>query len=118
MTKRPRTRQPRGPDARRAHGLRRDAFPALRAFLRGYLHEDYAAVHGSIRAAADAFRADASADDRDRLVEELESLAEIVNTRPVRALRDFVTAEMGSGWLPASREEILELLEALRGGAD
>ena len=111
MTKRQRT--PRGPDPAQAKGLRRDAFPALRAFLRGYLHQDYAAVHGSMRAAADAFRADASADERDQLVRELESLAKIVTAS--RALRGFIREEMGSGWMPASREEILELLEALRG---
>ena len=61
MTKRQHT-PPRGQDSVQAKGLRREAFPALRAFLRGYLHQDYAAVHGSMRAAADAFRADASAD--------------------------------------------------------
>ena len=116
MTKRQRT--PRGPDSAQAKGLRRDAFPALRAFLRGYLHQDYAAVHGSMRAAADAFRADASVDERDQLVRELESLAKILTATRARALRGFISEEMGSGWMPASREEILELLEALRGGAD
>jgi hypothetical protein len=114
MTKRQRT-PPRGPDSVRAKGLRRQAFPALRAFLRGYLHQDYAAVHGSMRAAADAFRADASADERDQLVRELESLTKIVTATKAGALRGFISEEMGSGWLPASREEILELLDALRG---
>ena len=113
MTKRPRT--PRGQDSGQAKGLRRDAFPALRAFLRGYLHQDYTAVHGSMRAAADAFRADASADERDQLVSELESLAKLVTATRARALRGFISKEMGSGWIPASREEILELLDALRG---
>ena len=116
MTKRQRT-PPRGQDSVQAKGLRREAFPALRAFLRGYLHQDYAAVHGSMRAAADAFRADASADERDQLVRELESLAEIVTATRARALRGFISEEMGGGWIPKSREEILELLDALRGGS-
>ena len=116
MTKRQRTPS-RGQDSVQAKGLRREAFPALRAFLRGYLHQDYAAVHGSVRAAADAFRADASADERDQLVRELESLAEIVTATRTRALRGFISEEMGGGWLPKSREEILELLDALRGGS-
>jgi hypothetical protein len=95
--------------------LRGDLFPALRAFLRGYLHQDFAAVHGSLREAAEAFVADASADERDQLVRELESLAAVVTGHKARALRGFITDEMGSGWMPRSREEILELLEALRG---
>jgi hypothetical protein len=95
--------------------LRGDVFPAFRAFLRGYLHQDFAAVHGSVRAAAEAFLADASADERDQLVRELESLAQIVTGHKARAVRGFIGDEMGSGWMPKSREEILELLEALRG---
>ena len=115
MSKRARTRQPGGQDTTRVRGLRREAFPALRAFLRGYLHQDFTAVHGSIRAAAEAFRADASAEERDQLVRELESLADILTAHKVRALRDFISEEMGSGWMPKSREEIMELLGAIRG---
>ena len=42
MTKRPR----REPGAK-TRGLTREAFPALRAFVRGYLHQDFEEVHGS-----------------------------------------------------------------------
>ena len=107
MTKRPRTQPSRG--------LRGDLFPALRAFLRGYLHQDFATVHGSVRAAAEAFLADASADERDQLVRELESLATLVAGHKARALRGFIGDEMGGGWMPKSKAEILELLEAIRG---
>jgi len=117
MTKRPKSRQPRAEAGASSRGLRRESFPALRAFLRGYLHQDFTTVHGSVRAAADAFRADASADERDQLVRELESLAGILTARKARALGDFISGEMGSGWMPKSREEVLELLEALRGGS-
>jgi hypothetical protein len=107
MTKRPRTQASRG--------TRGGAFPALRAFLRGYLHQDFAAVHGSVRAAAEAFLADASADERNQLVRELESLVEVVTGPKARALRAFIGDDMGSGWMPKSRDEIMELLEAIRG---
>jgi hypothetical protein len=113
MTKRQRTDPGPAPD--RGRGLRGEVFPALKAFLKGYLHQDYAVVHGSVRAAAEAFRADASPDERDQLVRELESLSEIVTGHKGRALRGFMGGEMGSGWIPKSREEILELLEAIRG---
>ena len=98
-----------------ARGLRGDVFPALRAFVRGYLHQDFAAVHGSVRAAAAAFLADASADERDQLVRELESLADIVSGHKARALRRFIGDELGSGWRPTSKEEIKELIEVIRG---
>ena len=106
MTKRRRTQPSRG--------LRRDLYPALRAFLRGYLHQDFAAVHGSVRAAAEAFLADASADERDQLVRELETLVETVSKQKTRSIRGFMTDGLGSGWMPTSREEIMELLEVIR----
>ena len=54
MTKRLRDRAPRVGQAA-APGLRREAFPALTAFAKGYLHEDFPEIHGSARVAAAAF---------------------------------------------------------------
>jgi hypothetical protein len=107
MTKRPRRERSLTP-----RGLTREAFPALREFLRGYLHQDFEAVHGSLRAAADAFRADASPAERTQLTRELESLAALVADLPARPLRQFIE-DLGSGWMPKSREEIQELLAAI-----
>ena len=107
MTKRRRTQTSRA--------LSGDPFPALRAFLRGYLHQDFAAVHGSVRAAAEAFLADASAEERKRLIGELETLVETVGKQKTRSVRGLITDGLGSGWMPRSKEEILELLDALRG---
>ena len=115
MSKRPKpSRQPRDAADASSRGLRREAFPALRAFSRGYLHEDFTEIHGSIRQAAAAFREDASAEERNRLMDELERLAEILASKPARLLRQFIVEDLGSGWAPKSREEILELLGALR----
>jgi hypothetical protein len=97
----------------RLRGLTRDAFPALRAFLRGYLHQDFEEVHGSLRAAADAFRADASPEERARLAQELVSVEALVADLPTRLLRQFIE-DLGSGWMPRSRGDIVELLEAIR----
>jgi hypothetical protein len=94
--------------------LRREAFPSLMAFLRGYLHEDFPEVHGSLRGAVAAFSKDASPAERQVLADELESLLGAMAGRPARELRRFVTAELGSRWEPASREELAELLELFR----
>jgi hypothetical protein len=110
MTKRPR-RQPRA----LPRELGQDAFPALRAFLRGYLHQDFVAVYGSLRAAADAFRADASAEERAALTQELESLVELTTALPVNALRQFFEG-LGSGWVMKSRGEVVEMLDVIRAG--
>jgi CdiI immunity protein len=112
MTKRLRRR--RNPEGKPVRPLGREAFPTLTAFLRGYLHEDFPEVHGSVRSAATAFSQDASPEERRQLAQELESLLRAVADHPARELRRFVTAELGSRWEPISREELAELLELFR----
>ena len=114
MTKRLRDRAPRVGQAAAALGLRREAFPALTAFAKGYLHEDFPEVHGSARDAAAAFAAEAAPEERRQLIEELESLMRLFASLPVRAVRRFITDDLGSRWEPKSREELLELLEVIR----
>ena len=111
-------RAPRGPARLQmtgsAPGLRQDEFPALTSFVRGYLHEDFPEVHGSARAAAAAFCADADPNERRQLAEELEALVRIAASRSVRDLRRFVTGDLGSQWQPESRDELVELLDLIR----
>jgi hypothetical protein len=87
-------------------------FPALMSFFRGYLHEDFPEEHGSAAAAATAFCVDAGPDERRQLAQELETLVRLAASRPVRDLQRFITRDLGSRWKPASRDEIVELLDA------
>lgn len=103
-------RQPTAP----AQELRANEFPALISFVRGYLHEDFPEVHGSVRAAAAAFCADATKDERQQLAEELEALVRIAASRSIRDLRRFVTRDLASRWEPASRDELAEILDLVR----
>jgi hypothetical protein len=93
--------------------LRREAFPTPTAFVRGYLHEDFPAIHGSVRAAA-AFSRDASPDERRLLAQELELLLRATSAQPARELQRFVAAELGSRWEPGSRQDLVALLELFR----
>ena len=114
MTGRPRRgrtlRQPKGP----VPELRANEFPALISFVRGYLHEDFPEVHGSARAAAAAFCAEATKDEHRQLAKELEALVRIAAGRSMRDLRRFVTRDLGSRWEPASREELADILDRVR----
>jgi hypothetical protein len=94
--------------------LRREEFPAFTSFARGYLHEDYPEVHGSARAAAAAFCADASPDERQQLASDLAGLVRIAASWSIRDLRRFVTKDLGSRWEPKSHEELAELLDVIR----
>ena len=112
------TRRVRRP-SRAANGapprLRGEAYPAVAGFFRGYLHEDFLEVHGSLGAAVAAFIEDANAGERQQLIEELEALAASLRDRPLREVRKIVTGDLGSRWEPKSRE-LERLLELLREG--
>jgi len=93
--------------------LRREAYPALTDFLAGYLHEDFVVIHGSVEGAAAAFCADANADERQRVVGELEALLRATTSHSSNRLRRFVVEGLGSGWTPSSRGDLLALRDAL-----
>ena len=112
MTKRTgRARAPRPPTV---PGLRADEFPALTSFVQGYLHQDFPEVHGSVAAAAAAFCTDAGVEERRQLAEELEALVHATSGRSPRHVRRFVVGDLGSGWTPASRDDLLALLDVIR----
>lgn len=113
MTRRPRQRQPIKATVR-ALGAHRDEFPALASFVRGYLHQDYPEVHGSVGVAAAAFCADANADERRQLAQELEALFATSAKWSLRDLRHFVTRDLASSWRPESRGELANLLDLIR----
>ena len=115
MTKRPRSRSARIPPPAAGPGLHGDAFPSLSNFFKAYLHEDFPEEHETLRAAVAAFVADASPEERQQLVQELEALTERLSGRSPRTLRRFVTGDLGSRWEPKSRDELSELLNLIRG---
>ena len=84
--------------------LRRAGFPALTAFVQGYLHEDYVAEYGSVFQAIDAFMRDAGDKDRSALRRDFRGCAEATSAWPIERLQDFFTRELGGAWAPPSRE--------------
>jgi hypothetical protein len=113
MTKRARPKRARG-RAEGATGLRRESFSALSSFLRGYLHEDFAQVHGSVEGAAAAFLQDADQAERRRVAGELESLIAALADRSMRMQVRFLTGELGSRWEPGSHDDLRRLLALLQ----
>ena len=104
-------RATRSTQSTRPTGLRRQAFPAFAAFVRGYLHEDFAEVHGSVSAAAEAFCADANPVERQALAQELSKLVTITADRPLSEFQRFVQRELGGAWNPDSQTELEDLVK-------
>jgi hypothetical protein len=87
-------------------------FTALAEFARGYLHEDVIAEHGSAAEAASAFCADASADERRALADDLQRLVERAGAWQPRTLARFFN-RLGAAWSPETLDEIRELSAAV-----
>lgn len=85
---------------------------SLRRMLGGYFHQDVIAQHGSVEAAARAFRAEAPRADQRRAARELRALlARCDSLDEVRT----ALAELRSGWRPRDRrsvERVLAIIEA------
>ncbi len=86
-------------------------FPALREFFRGYLHEDFAAEHGSVEAALAAFLAAAPADARAAAAREARAL--LARELPPATLREFLIDGLGAAWHPRDPRKAIGLLSQL-----
>lgn len=71
-------------------------FPALRSFLRGYLHQDMKDEYGSPEEAAREFCADASGDERAAVAKEWSRFLASMRGEPLAVLNQILTGPLGS----------------------
>ena len=95
----------RGPEKRRLG----DEFPALQAFLAGYLHQDFVEEHRTAEGATRAFRREANADERRQLAIEAARFMALIEPWPWADVRDGLAA-LGAAWRPRSRAALLTVL--------
>jgi CdiI immunity protein len=87
----------------------RDQFPALHAFLTGYLHEDFVGEHKTPRGASRAFRRDAQPAEQRALEEEAARFIALSAEWPWRDVR-HAFSDLGARWAPRSRAALVEFL--------
>jgi hypothetical protein len=88
------------------------SFPALAAFLSGYLHEDFALDYRTPDGARRAFEKDASDKERRALRDETKRFRDLTKDW-ARNDRLAAFTGLGAAWLPASDGELTAFLEAL-----
>jgi hypothetical protein len=86
---------------------------ALREWLRGYLHEDYAAEYGGAAGAAVAFCRDASPAERRRLRADWHAFRALTEGWPVDDVAVILTTGLGGSWIPSSARELAAVGHAL-----
>ena len=88
-------------------------YSALTNFLRGYLHQDAAVVHGSPVQAARSFRRDAGERETAIVHAELQRLLAETCALPDSELARVLEV-LGSSWRFQSRREVEDLRDALK----
>jgi hypothetical protein len=105
---------------RRAHSraitLEHRDIVALRAFARGYLHEDVLVEHGDAARAAAAYRAEAPTDESRQVADALDRLATAAMDKPKLSLGRFFASDLGCAWMPDSLEDVRALAKIIRRG--
>ena len=86
------------------------AFPCLREFFSGYLHEDFTDEYGSPAGAARAFFGDASLEEAATAREEWQKLRQFLVGRPLPEVHAALN-KLGAAWQPVDAEE-LDTMEA------
>ncbi len=89
-------------------------FPALRQFLRGYLHEDWMEEYASPTEAVRQFLEDADAQERQQLAHEWQKFRERTKAEPLAAVGKILSDKLGGSWRPRTSDELEEVSVAFR----
>lgn len=110
------------PSRRRAGTPARDRDEALTAcrrlgalgeWVRGYLHEDYAAEYGGAAGAARAFCREASPAERRRLRADWHAFRTLTEGWRVDDVAVMLTTGLGGSWIPSSARDLAAVGRAL-----
>ena len=81
-------------------------FPALRQFLRGYLHEDWREDHDTPAEAAQQFCQDASSEERQDVAREWEEFRQRTKNLSLPAISALLSKQLGAAWRPETWDQI------------
>ncbi len=87
-------------------------FPALRAFMHGYLHEDYADEYGSAVEAVHEFRSDADDNEFNNVLKEWRHFVQHAKTQSLQVIQRRIRDELGGGWRPVSMADLQAVTKA------
>jgi hypothetical protein len=108
MTSRKTKSSPAGP----TEAISASMFPALRQFLRGYLHQDWQEEHDSPAEAAQQFCEDASPKERQEVAREWEAFRQQTKNLSLPAISALLSHQLGAAWNPKAKDA-LEAISAV-----
>ena len=88
-------------------------FPALRAFMRSYLHQDFGEEYGSVEEAARTFVDDATEAEVATVLAEWREFLEMTRGKPLGEINNLMGSKLGSAWVAGSLGDLEAITEAL-----
>jgi hypothetical protein len=95
-----------GPSPAAASEISAATFPALRQFLRGYLHEDWQEEHNSPAEAARQFCEEASPEERREVAREWEAFRQRTKNLSSPAISLLLSSQLGAAWNPKTSDQL------------
>lgn len=92
-------------------------FPALRAFLRGYFHQDMAEEYDSPEDAAQQFCEDADSNERQAVAHDWKRFVESTRGRSLAEINRLLTTKLGSACSLASPDHLEKISAVFAGSA-
>jgi len=87
-------------------------FPALRVFMRSYLHQDFGEEYGSVEEAVKTFCDDATEAEVSAVAGEWRAFLEATRGRPLGEVNNLLASKLGSAWNAASVGELEQIGQA------
>ncbi len=81
-------------------------FPALRQFLRGYLHQDWQEEHATPAEAAEQFCEDATGEERRAVASEWEAFRQQTKNLSLPAIAALLGSQLGAAWSPKTSDQL------------
>ena len=88
-------------------------FPALRAFMRSYLHQDFGEEYGSVEEAARTFVDDATEPEVTTVLTEWREFLGMTRGKPLGEINNLMGSKLGSAWVAGSLGDLEAITEAL-----
>jgi hypothetical protein len=88
-------------------------FPALRAFMRSYLHQDFGEEYGSVAEAARTFVDDANDAEVAAVLTEWREFLEMTRGKPLGEINNLMGSKLGSAWNAGSLGDLEVITDAL-----
>jgi len=89
-------------------------YPLVHKFFRGYLHQDFPEVYGSVPGALRTFKDDIGPAEFAKFAEEWDSFVDEIRDWPVGEIARIVSEDLGGAWNVTSRQELQSFSEIVR----